>query len=296
MTRLVHALSVDVEDWNNAAVLWVGQRIVPPTDDVVRNSQRMLALFDEHGVKATWFVLGEVARAFPTLVRGLADAGHEIGVHGFHHHRIHELGRAEYRESILRAKATVEDVTGARVRGYRAVAMSLTRETWWAYDTVVEAGFDYSSSLFPTRASRHGVPDAPLAASWIKAPSGGGLLEIPLTVVELLGLRLPVCGGGYLRHFPGWVTRWAMGRLESIGRPAIIYVHPYELDAEAEVRGLPADLAPDARRRIAALVRGQFRNRDQTARKLDSLFENFAVAPLAEVFAEELALRSPECS
>ena len=143
MSGLVHALSVDVEDWNNAAVLWVAGRIVPPTDDVVRNTERMLGLFEEHGVKATWFVLGEVAETFPGLVRRLAEGGHELGVHGYHHHRLHELGPTRFRESILRAKATVEGVSGTRTRGYRAVAMSLTRATWWAYDTLFEVGGEY---------------------------------------------------------------------------------------------------------------------------------------------------------
>ena len=295
MKRLVHALSVDVEDWNNAAVLWVSGRVVPPTADVVRNTERLLALFDEHGVKATWFVLGEVAEHYPDLVRRLAEEGHEIGVHGYHHHRIHELDRDGFRGSILRAKDAVEQASGCRARGYRAVAMSLTRATWWAYDVVVEVGFEYSSSLFPTRASRQGVPDARLDASWVEAPSGGRVLEIPLAVISIAGVRLPVCGGGYLRHFPAWVTYWAMGRLERAGRPAVVYLHPYELDADAPLRGVPDDLEAEARDRLERLVPRQFRNRELTVPKLRGLLERFQFAPVATVFADRLA-SVPEAS
>ena len=284
MSRIVHALSIDVEDWNNAAVLWVSGRVVPPTDAVVRNSHRLLELFSAHGVQATWFVLGEVAEHFPDLVRRLVAEGHEVGVHGYHHHRIHELDRGAYRESVLRAKQTVEQASGRRARGYRAVAMSLTRATWWAYDVLVEAGFEYSSSLFPTRASRHGVPDARMEAARVEAPGGGRLVEIPLTVLPVAGFRVPVCGGGYLRHPPGWVTHWAMRRLERAGRPAVVYVHPYELDTGAPLIVVPADLDSEARRRLRKLVPGQFRNRQHTEAKLRGLLAEFRFAPLETVF------------
>jgi polysaccharide deacetylase family protein (PEP-CTERM system associated) len=284
---VVHALSIDLEDWNNAAVLWMSGRVVPPTDDVVRNGERMLELLEETGVRATWFVLGEVAETFPELVRSLVRAGHEVGVHGFHHHRLHELGEDRFRESIVRAKGVVEDAAGVRVKGYRAVAMSLTRETWWAYDAVVEAGFAYSSSLFPTRASRHGVPDAPVEAHVVRV-EGGQLLEIPLTVVSLAGVRLPAVGGGYLRHLPLWFSRWALRKLGREGRPAVVYLHPYELDAHAKLKGLPDDLDGDARRRIERLVPGQFRNREHTERKLRNLLGGFSFAPIETVFADLL--------
>jgi polysaccharide deacetylase family protein (PEP-CTERM system associated) len=291
--RPVHALSIDVEDWNNAAALWVGGRILQPTEDVVRNTQRLLGLIEQFGIKATWFVLGEVAEFYPELVRSLAEAGHEIGVHGFHHHRIHELGRERFRDSIFRAKEAVEDAAGTTVIGYRAVAMSLTRETWWAYDSVVEAGFKYSSSLFPTRVSRHGVPDAPVGAHMISV-GDGHLLEIPLTVVSFGGFRVPAAGGGYLRHLPGWFSQWALRRLEQEGRPAVVYLHPYELDAGAELRGLPADLDEGTRLGIERLVPGQFRNRQHTFAKLQRLFGCFSFAPLATVFADRLGSKGRE--
>lgn len=288
MNRLNHAMSVDVEDWTNAAALWVAGRVTPPTDRVVRNTERLVDLFAEFDVRATWFVLGEVAETFPRLVRRLADAGHETGVHGHHHHRIHELSPAAYRESILRAKAAVEDASGRRVRGYRAVAMSLTRDTWWAWDTLVEAGFEYSSSLFPTRLARHSMPDAPIAPGFVTAPGGGTILEIPLTVVPFAGIRLPAAGGGYLRHLPYWYTRWALRRLERSGRAAIAYLHPYEIDTAPPPAAFLETLDSDTRSRILDLVPSQYRNRQHTRAKLRQMMRDFEWRSLESVFGEHL--------
>jgi len=290
--RLVHALSVDVEDWNNAVVLWIGGRVVPPTAAVVRNTERMIELIEGHGLRATWFVLGEVAATFPGLVRRLVKGGHEIGVHGYHHHRIHDLGRDAFRESIRRAKAVVEDAAGGQVKGYRAVAMSLTRATWWAYEVLIEQGFEYSSSVMPSRVARHGFPEAEVGVHSVRL-AGGHLLEVPLTVVSIAGVRIPAAGGGYLRHLPGWFSRWSLKRLERERRPAVVYLHPYELDCEAELRETTVGLDAHVRRRIEKLVPSQIRGRQHTITKLRALFGRFRFAPISTVFAEQLTASAP---
>jgi polysaccharide deacetylase family protein (PEP-CTERM system associated) len=285
---LIHALTVDIEDWNNAALLWVSGRIVPPTDDVVRNTERLLALLEEGGARATCFVLGEIAECFPQLIQRIASGGHELGVHGWHHHRLHELTRDAFRGYIVRAKALVEDITGTPVLGYRAVAMSLTRETAWAYDAVEEAGFHYSSSIFPARGLRHACLCPSIGPHRVNLANGKRFLEIPLTVVDLAGVRVPACGGGYLRHFPLGFTRWAIGRLEKEGRRAVVYLHPYELDLGKELHGIPEDLCPKDLQKMQSLRWGQFRNRAQTTAKVKYLLENHRFAPIRETFHHEI--------
>lgn len=287
-------MTVDLEDEESGLSLAASGRVVPPTDRMVCNTRLLLGLLDEFGLKATWFVLGEVAEHFPTLVRRLADQGHEIGVHGYHHHRLYELTPESFRASICRAKAVVEDAAGVRVRGHRAAAMSLTRATWWALDVLAEVGFEYDSSVFPfERSERYGVAGAPVGVHVIDLGGGRRIVEIPLSVVTMAGRRLPVCGGGYLRHFPMAVTRWAMRRLERASRPAVVYLHPYEVDPGARQRGFMSELSTEEREKIGRLVKGQYRNRDKTLSRLRALFAAHRFAPLEHVFQAELARAAP---
>lgn len=289
MSQTTHALSVDLEDEDCGLVLVVTGQVVSPTENVVRNSIRLLELFAEHGHAATWFVLGEVAEAFPSLIRRIADAGHEIGIHGFHHRRLHELSPEQFREAVSRAKKAAEDAAGMAVRGHRAAAMSLTAQTWWAIDVLTELGFVYDSSVFPFRRSAlYGVSGAPVGPYTVAGRGGGVLLEIPLTVVPVGGLRLPVLGGGYLRHFPLWVSSWALRRLESMRRSANVYLHPYEIDADAEHRPLPAALTPSETATLRRVLRGQYRNRSKTMGKLRVLLGSHRFAPISEAFGAEL--------
>lgn len=282
---LLHGLSVDVEDWNNTAVLALTGRIVPPTDAVVRNTEALLALFAEHRVQATWFVLGEVAEAFPGLVREIAAAGHEVGVHGFHHHRLFQLTPAAFRASIQRAKAVVEQAAEQRVLGHRAVAFSLSASTWWAVEILVDLGFEYDSSVFPFRGTRYGLPRAPLTPYRI-ATARGSLLEVPLPVVDCGPLRLPCGGGGYLRHFPLWYTQWAIRALERRGRPAVSYVHPYEVDLAYDTAFFGRHLTQTENRRMHRLRWGQYRNRARTLSKLRCLLTQHRFGSITRMLAQ----------
>lgn len=279
---------MDVEDWNNAALLLVDGTVVPPTPAVVRNCRRLLDLFLEHQVKATWFVLGEIAHAFPRLLRDLADAGQEIGVHGYHHHSIFELSEASFRYYTRRAKDAVEQAAGVPACGYRAAAFSISERTPWAFAVLAELGFRYDSSIFPVRSRRYGRSDAPLLPYRVQTASGP-VLEVPLSAAEIAGIRLPCCGGGYLRHFPLWYTRWALRNLASAKRPALFYLHPYEIETEFDAAFFREHLPRQARLRFARLRCLQYRNRHRTVPKLRWLLQRHRFAPIATVFETERA-------
>lgn len=282
---MIHALSVDVEDWNNVAVLARCGKVVPPRPMVVRNTERMLELFQAQGAKATWFVLGEVAAAYPGLVRRLAEAGQEIGIHGYHHHNVFDLTEEQFRDYVRRAKDTVEQLTGQPSRGYRATSFSIRPEVWWAFDVLAELGFEYDSSIFPIRGRRYGIPDAPLVP-YVERCRQGPLLEIPMSVMDFGPVRLPCCGGGYLRHFPLAYTRLALRHLERRGRPAVFYLHPYELDESFDGEFLANQFQANLRR--APWVYLQYRGRAGTVAKLHWLLAHHAFVPISECFHQAL--------
>ncbi len=287
MSRPAHALSVDVEDWYSGTVLALEGHVAPPTDAVERNSRRLIELFAAHGAKATWFVLGEVAEAFPRLVRHIAAEGHELGVHGYHHQLVWEMEAGQFRQDVLRAKQAVEAASGQPSVGYRAAAFSLGERTPWAFEILVEAGFRYDSSSFPFGERRYGAADAPLGPHWLTT-ARGRLLEIPLSVVEVGSWRLPCCGGGYLRHFPLAYTRWALRQLERSRRRAVFYVHPYELDHQYNSRYLSECLQRTPPWRRAWTRWAQYHNRSRTEPKLRWLLSHASVGPIRTCFEQEL--------
>ncbi len=234
-TPIINAMTVDVEDYFH----------VNGFEDVVRredwdkfpsrveaNIGRLLAILADHSVQATFFVLGWVADRFPGLVKEIHVAGHEIACHSYWHRLLYDQTPVQFRDDTRQAKAILEDITGAPVRGYRAPSYSIVRRTLWAFDVLGEAGFTYDSSVYPILRDRYGIPDAPRFPYRVRA-NGGSLTEIPLATVRLLGANLPVAGGGYLRLFPERFTHWAIrwvNRRE--GMPVVSYIHPWELDPD----------------------------------------------------------------
>lgn len=285
VVTMPHALSVDVEDWHNAAELLITGRVSPPTDAVVTYTRRMFDLLSEYNVKATWFFLGEVAEAYPELVRLVADAGHEIGVHGYHHHRVFQLSPDEHFSSLQRAKQVVEDAAGKEALGYRAVAMSIGEGTWHALDAAARAGFTYDSSLFPFRGPVYGVPDAAVEPHWRKTTSSRWIFEVPLTVLELGPFRFPGCGGGYLRHFPLGYTRALFKLLNHQRRSAVVYLHPYEFETDSGGGSVPAGMTLLQRLRFMRLRHFQYRNRGQSEEKLRAILGQYHFGSIEDVFA-----------
>ncbi|WP_224983401.1 XrtA system polysaccharide deacetylase [Geomonas agri] len=278
---MLNALTVDVEDYFQVSAF---ERYVDRDrwDDyplrVEANTDRVLDLFDTFGVRGTFFVLGWVARRRPALVREIRDRGHEIACHGYGHQLVYRLGKEKFREDVREAKALLEDVTGHRVFGYRAPSYSITRQSLWALDVLVEEGFEFDSSVFPVYHDIYGLPGAPRFPHLITR-SGGVIREFPLSTypLSLAGRQflLPVAGGGYLRLFPasflGRCIREINGRE---GEPAVLYFHPWETDP-----GQP---------HIQAGLRSRFRhylNLEKTEGKLRELLSGIRFGTMSEVFA-----------
>ena len=247
-----YADHVDQRDWDSYP-----SRVAESTD-------RILELLDQNHCVATFFVLGWVAEKKPEVVRRIGDAGHEIGCHSFWHRRVYELTSEEFREDTRRAKAVIEDVTGKQVIGYRAPSFSVTAASIWALEILVEAGFQYDSSIFPIEHPSYGMPKAPRTPFWIKT-SNGPILEFPLTTLELAGRRSPVAGGAYLRALPYAYTRWAMGYLNRRENSSVcVYLHPWEIDA-GQPR-LPGKMSSHLRHRMGLRT---------LEKKLDCLMRDF---------------------
>jgi len=271
---LRHVLSIDVEDWfqveNHAQAI---SREQWPSCElrVGDNVRRLLDLLAAANVRATFFVLGWVAERLPDLVRDIARAGHEVASHGWSHVPIWNLSESAFCDEVSRSRTLLEALSSQPVIGYRAPTCSVTKSTTWALRVLRRAGYRYDSSIFPVRHDRYGIPDAPTGLHRRE-----GIWEIPLSVLELSGARLPVAGGGYFRLYPLWLTRWAIRRLERLGRPAVVYLHPWEFDpSQPRVPGL--GLLRTWRHRV-----GISRN---TA-KLVSLLRDFSFAPARTVLEE----------
>ena len=192
---------------------------------VERNVDRILELFDEAGVKATFFTLGWVAARHPALIRRIAEAGHEVASHGWDHRRVFTMSEAEFRADLQQARKAIEDAAGRRVAGYRAPSFSIDARTPWAHAVLAEQGYAYSSSVAPVRHDHYGWPDAPRFA-WRPVP-GAELIELPVTTVNVGRRRLAAGGGGFFRLLPYAFSRWAIagsistrgGRRSSISTP-----------------------------------------------------------------------------
>ena len=290
---MIHAMTIDVEDYHSVFGRDWLERDGPPTEAVVRNTRRMLGWLAGRDVRCTCFVLGEVAEAFPGLIREIAAGGHELGVHGYYHRQVFKLNPESFRREVADAKALIEDIAGSPVSGHRAPAFSIMPETSWALDVLAEVGFEYDSSIYPISGSRYGWPGFPLDIHEMQLEGGGRIIEAPLSTVSILGRRFPSCGGGYLRHFPGFVTQYAIGCVAR-NRPAIVYLHPYEIETDCP----PIDtshLPSDRQSLVIQFHNRQLRNRETVQAKVLRLLDEFSFAPLAEIIQNQLTkAKSPK--
>ncbi len=228
----VHLFSVDLEDWYHVSAF---EPHVPRShwpempSRVVASSYVLLDLLSEAGHSATFFVLGWVAERQPSLIRELVARGHEVASHTWWHRRVFSQDVREFQAEVTDTRHRLEDIGGAAVTGFRAPSFSITPEASWAFEALVEAGYEYDSSVFPIRRPGYGYPGAPLAPYVIDTPSGP-LREYPLATVSFGGMRLPAAGGAYLRHLPSGLVDTAIRQAEAASRPAMLYVHPWEVD------------------------------------------------------------------
>jgi polysaccharide deacetylase family protein (PEP-CTERM system associated) len=274
--QILNALSVDVEEhFQVAAFADVVARDAWPRHDsrVRRNTVALLDLFDESGVRATFFVLGWVAEREPGLVKEIGARGHEVASHGYSHRLVYEQSPADFRRETERSRQVLQDASGQPVLGYRAASFSIVRRSLWALDVLVETGFRYDSSVFPVRHDRYGMPGAPRFIHRSATPSGAELIEFPPSTIRVGGFTLPVAGGGYLRLFPRRISHWAIRRLNLGERmPAMVYLHPWEIDP-GQPR-IPGTLANRLRHYTGL---GSMRG------KLRGLLERFRFGPVVEV-------------
>jgi polysaccharide deacetylase family protein (PEP-CTERM system associated) len=230
--RIINAMSVDVEDYFQVSAMapYVARSewdSIPCR--VARNVDRLLALFKQHDVHATFFVLGWIAERYPEVVQRIVASGHELASHGYAHLRATDQTPEEFFTDIVRAKAILEGISDVAVRGYRAPSFSIGNTNPWAFDCIVKAGYLYSSSVYPIKHDHYGIPDAPR----FPYRPRNGLVEVPITTVQVFGRNLPAGGGGYFRLSPYALSRWAIRTInEREGRPAIFYFHPWEIDPE----------------------------------------------------------------
>jgi polysaccharide deacetylase family protein (PEP-CTERM system associated) len=236
MPTVVNALSIDVEEYYHAGIYreGTGRTCACGLESRVEASvERALRLFSDHEVRATFFVLGEVARATPALVRKIAGEGHELASHGDRHELVSAQRPDEFRQDVRRAKATVEDLSGRSVLGYRAPNFSIGRTEAWAYDVLLEEGFRYDSSVYPILHDRYGDRGAPRFPHAVRANGHGRLLEFPIGTTRVWGMNLPIGGGGYFRLLPVGLSRHGIRRVNRReGRPVMFFFHPWELDPE----------------------------------------------------------------
>ncbi len=229
-----NALSVDVEDWFQVGAF---ETVIDRKDwdslecRVERNTDAVMALFDEAGVKATFFTLGWVAERYPALIRRIVDAGHEIASHGYGHNRVFTFTPNQFAADLERTRKLLEDGSGQKVTGYRAPSFSIDQRTPWAHEILAEQGYAYSSSVAPVKHDHYGWAEAPRFA--FHPVAGSDFLEIPVTTAKFGPKRLAAGGGGFFRLLPYAFSRWAIRQVnDQDHRPAVIYFHPWEIDPD----------------------------------------------------------------
>lgn len=281
--RITNALTIDVEDYFQVSALapyirrdqWDSREC-----RVEANVDRLLAMLSRHDTQATFFTLGWVAERYPQLVRRIVEQGHELASHGYGHERASDLDRRAFSADIVRAKRLLEDIGGVAVQGYRAPSFSIGEGNLWAFDCLAEAGYRYSSSIYPIQHDHYGMPDAPRFAHEVRP----GLTELPITTLNMGGRNWPSSGGGFFRLLPYAVSRWLISQANARnGQPAIFYFHPWEIDhAQPRVPGI------NLKTRFRHYV-----NLARTEPRLEALLRDFDWGRMDAVFFPDGAPQGP---
>ena len=271
---IINALTVDVEDYFQVSAF--APHIARSTWDsrecrVESNVDRILAMLSAKQTKATFFTLGWLAERYPLLVRRIVQEGHELASHGYGHERASDLTETAFFEDIRRAKSLLEDISGVEVTGYRAPSFSIGESNLWAFDSLLRAGYRYSSSIYPIRHDHYGMPDSPRHVYQVRP----GLLEVPITTVRLFKRNFPSSGGGYFRLLPYELSRWMLNRVNSTERqPGIFYFHPWEIDT-----GQPRIAGISSKTRFRHYV-----NIGRTEKRLNRLLSDFSWGRMDQIF------------
>jgi polysaccharide deacetylase family protein (PEP-CTERM system associated) len=272
---ICNAMTVDVEDYFQVSAF---EKNIDKCDwetipcRVEENVEKILALFEQKGIKSTFFTLGWIAERYPSMVKKIVDHGHELASHGWEHIRVTQQSREDFKQDVIRTRHLLEDLSGKTVKGYRAASYSICRDNLWALDCLADAGYLYSSSIVPIKHDLYGIPDAPRFA-FVAAEER--LLEIPITTINIAGRNLNCGGGGWFRLFPYAFSRWAINKVNTTEhQPCIFYFHPWEVD-------------PDQPRVEGASRKARFRhylNLSKMHSRLTSLIDDFHWGRVDDVF------------
>lgn len=278
-SAIVNALTVDVEDYFQVSAF---EKVVKRNSwsemecRVEKNTNRILELFDQHSVKATFFMLGWVAERYPKLVETIVNEGHELASHGYNHIRVTTQQPKEFREDIIKTKALLEHISGIEVKGYRAASYSIGEGNLWALDELFDTGHQYSSSIYPIKHDLYGMPNAPRFYFYPRGEDK--ILEIPVTTVNMFGKKIPCGGGGFFRLYPYFFSKWAMSRVNVKDvQSGVFYFHPWEID-------------PDQPRPDGASIRTKFRhylNLQKMEQRILNLIKDFDWDRMDKVFLDK---------
>lgn len=278
---MYNALTIDLEEWYHPELVRPHVALEETMAQVEAATRPILDLLERHKVRATFFVVGEVAQCTPDLIREITERGHEISCHGMSHRPLHALGPEGFRAELERFAEVMRAIGLEGVAGYRAPTFSLDNETRWAVPILAEFGYVYDASIFPLRTPLYGVPDCPptpyrLGGEDVTRPDPQGLLwEFPMSVGRLGCWKVPICGGSYLRLAPFFAVRALLARLNARGWPFVIYLHPWETYPRTPRR-------PELAwwERIVT-----YANAEGTLAKLERLLQSFNLAPMHDVLA-----------
>ncbi|MDB4223192.1 DUF3473 domain-containing protein [Granulosicoccus sp.] len=279
IAQKTNAMTVDVEDYFQVSALepYISRKSWNNyAGRVEANTDRILELFDNHDVKATFFTLGWVAEHYPDLVKRIVAQGHDLASHGWDHRRVTTLTRDEFSADIAKSKKILEDVSSTEVNGYRAPSYSFTLKNAWAHDALHEQGYQYSSSIAPIKHDLYGIPSAP---RFSHTCANDKILELPITTTRIMNKNYPCGGGGWFRLYPYAVSKWAINRVNAKdNEAAIFYFHPWEIDPnQPRIEGL----------KPAAKFR-HYQNLGQMERKIIRLLRDYSWRTIPEVYAADL--------
>lgn len=273
---MLNALTFDIEDYFQVEAFkqhirydeWLRYPI-----RVADNTRKIVEILDERGVKATFFMLGWVAERCPEMVKEIAANGHEIASHGYAHQMVSKQTPQEFEADLAKSLEILEPLAGTNIIGYRAPTYSIIKESFWALDILAQRGMKYDSSIFPIKHDRYGVPEAPRFPYPIYERNGRQMIEFPISTMRIGRWNFPIAGGGYMRLFPYAVMKYGLRQVNREGQPAIVYLHPWELDPDQpRIPNIPATT------RFRHYV-----NLHATADKLRSLIRDFEFAPVRDV-------------
>ena len=277
-SQIKNAFTIDVEDYFQVAAFdrQINRKSWNTLEcRVEKNVEQLLSMLAEADAKASFFTLGWIAERYPSLIRTISEAGHEVASHGYGHQKATTQTQQEFREDVLRAKGILEDITGMTVRGYRAPSFSIASDNLWVHEVLAATGHDYSSSIYPVRHDHYGIP----GADRFVHKTDSDLIEIPLTTAQILNRNIPAAGGGYFRLMPYRLSAWMIQRVnQQENQPAIFYCHPWEFDAEQ-----PRIKQASAKSRFRHYI-----NLAQMQNRISRLLREFRWDRVDNVFAEYL--------